>query len=73
MLTDVIMPGMGGPELAGAAAERRPGLKVIFMSGYSENAAKNHGRLDPGAHILSKPFRKIDLAKRIRQIIDDRS
>jgi CheY-like chemotaxis protein len=70
MLTDVIMPGMDGPQLADAVAERVPDLKVIFMSGYSENAARNHDRVAPGANVLSKPFRKIDLASRVRQVLD---
>jgi CheY-like chemotaxis protein len=70
MLTDVIMPGMDGPTLAAKVAERLPGLKVIFMSGYSENAVRNHDVVAPGAHVLSKPFRKIDLASRIREVLD---
>ncbi|HTR84399.1 MAG TPA: MASE4 domain-containing protein [Reyranella sp.] len=70
MLTDVIMPGLDGSELAKIAAQRWPGLRVLFMSGYSENAAVNHGRVASGAHILSKPFRKIDLAVKIRELLD---
>jgi hypothetical protein len=47
-------------------------MKVVFMSGYSENAVILHGRLNPGAILLSKPFRKADLAKRIRETLDER-
>jgi CheY-like chemotaxis protein len=70
MLTDVIMPGMDGSGLAKITAERWPGMKVLFMSGYSENAARNHERVAPDAHVLSKPFRKIDLAMRVREVLD---
>ncbi|MBS0548750.1 MAG: MASE4 domain-containing protein [Proteobacteria bacterium] len=70
MLTDVIMPGIDGPSLAKKVGERWPDLKVIFMSGYSENAARHHGRVAADAHILAKPFRKIDLALRVREVLD---
>jgi PAS domain S-box-containing protein len=70
MLTDVVMPGIGGPELAAEIVLIWPALKVLFMSGYSENAAIMHGRVAPGARVLSKPFRKIDLAKRVREVLD---
>jgi PAS domain S-box-containing protein len=72
MLTDIVMPGVGGLQLAKAAAGRSPAMKVVFMSGYSENAVILHGRLNPGAILLSKPFRKADLAKRIRETLDER-
>ena len=71
MITDIVMPVFDGPALAKVAADRRPRMPVIFMSGYSENAAISHGRVAPDAHILSKPFRKIDLAKHIREALDD--
>ena len=70
MMTDIVMPVIDGPTLATRAARLRPAMRVIFMSGYSENAAINHGRVSPDAYILSKPFRKIDLAKRIRAALD---
>ena len=72
MLTDVVMPGVDGPQLAKTAAERWPAMKVVFMSGYSENAAISHGRIAADACLLSKPFRKIDLAKRLRASLDAR-
>ena len=71
MMTDIVMPGLDGPALAERAAALRPALRIIFMSGYSENAAINHGRVAPDARILSKPFRKIDLARRIRSALDE--
>jgi len=74
LLTDVIMPGgMNGRELADAAAVRRPGLKVLFMSGYTENAIVHHGRLDPGVQLLHKPYRRRDLAAKLRRVIDGAS
>jgi PAS domain S-box-containing protein len=71
MLTDVIMPGIDGPSLAKIVGGKWPGLKVIFMSGYSENAARSHNRVAADARILSKPFRKIDLALRVRQAFEE--
>jgi PAS domain S-box-containing protein len=67
LFTDVIMPGpMNGRQLADAAAQRRPGLKVLFTSGYTEDAIVHHGRLDPGVLLLGKPYRKADLARMVR-------
>jgi PAS domain S-box-containing protein len=71
LLTDVVMPGIGGPQLAEEIVRTWPALKVLFMSGYSESAAIMHGRVAPGARVLSKPFRKIDLANRVREVLDD--
>ncbi|PZA13322.1 hybrid sensor histidine kinase/response regulator [Rhodopseudomonas palustris] len=66
LLTDIIMPGgMNGRELADAVARLRP-VKVLYTSGYTENAIVHHGRLDPGVLLLSKPFRRADLARLVR-------
>lgn len=71
LLTDVVMPGtMNGRQLADEAQRSFPELKVVFMSGYTENAIIHHGRLDPGTLLLSKPFRKADLARIIRRALD---
>ncbi|MDP2331945.1 MAG: ATP-binding protein, partial [Reyranella sp.] len=71
LLTDVIMPGaMNGKALADAAARRWPQMKRVFMSGYTEDAIGHHGRLDPGVLLLSKPFRRADLARMVRQALD---
>ena len=71
LLTDVIMPGeMNGSVLADAARRHQLSLRVLFMSGYTENAIVHHGRLDAGVRLLSKPFRKIDLARALRSIFD---
>jgi CheY-like chemotaxis protein len=67
LFTDVIMPGaMNGRRLAEEAIKRRPNLKVLFTSGYTESAIMHHGRLDPGVFLLPKPYRKSDLAHMIR-------
>ena len=71
LFTDVIMPGgMNGRELADQAIEMRPGIKVLFMSGYAENALTHHGRLDAGTHLLNKPFRRHELAAKLREVLD---
>ncbi|HWG67257.1 MAG TPA: PAS domain S-box protein, partial [Rhodanobacteraceae bacterium] len=63
LFTDVIMPGgMTGPQLAEAARALRPGLPVLYTSGYTENAIIHHGRVDPGINLLHKPYRKPELA-----------
>jgi CheY-like chemotaxis protein len=70
LFTDVIMPGgMNGRQLAEEALLRRPSLKVLFTSGYTEDAMVHHGRLDPGVLLLAKPYRKSDLAHMIRAAI----
>jgi CheY-like chemotaxis protein len=67
LFTDVMMPGaMNGRQLAVEALNRRPSLKVLYTSGYTENAMVHDGRLDADVLLLAKPYRKIDLAKMIR-------
>ncbi len=74
LFTDVVMPGgMNGRELANTLVEARPGLAVLYTSGYTENAIHHHGRLDPGVALLNKPYRRIDLARKIRAVLDARS
>lgn len=70
MLTDVILPGRNGRDLADAAAKKRPGLKVLFMTGYSRNAIVHNGRLDPGVNMIQKPFSQAALAAKIRNRLD---
>jgi PAS domain S-box-containing protein len=70
LFTDVIMPGaMNGRQLADEVQKRKPGLKVLFTSGYTENAIIHHGRLDTGVLLLAKPYRKSDMAVMIRKAI----
>ena len=70
LVTDVGLPGgMNGRQVADAARTRRTDLKVLFITGYAESAVMSHGHLDPGMHILTKPFETAVLAKRIRELI----
>jgi CheY-like chemotaxis protein len=72
LFTDVIMPGaMNGRQLANELQRRRPGLKVLFTSGYTENAIIHHGRLDTGVLLLAKPYRQSDMAVMIRKALAD--
>jgi len=67
LFTDVIMPGpMNGTQLAVEVAGRRPMVKVLFTSGYPQNALSHQGRIDPGVLLLSKPYRRADLARMLR-------
>ncbi|MCC5976587.1 MAG: PAS domain S-box protein [Salinarimonas sp.] len=71
LFTDVVMPGgMGGRELADAARTLRPDLKVLFTSGYTENSIVHNGRLDDGVDLLSKPYRREQLALKVRKVLD---
>ncbi|MFN3523551.1 MAG: PAS domain S-box protein [Phenylobacterium sp.] len=71
LITDVGLPGgMNGKQMADAARALRPGLKVLFITGYAENASLSHTQLEPGMHVLSKPFAIDELAARIRAIIE---
>jgi CheY-like chemotaxis protein len=72
LFTDVIMPGpMNGRLLVDEALKRRPALKTLFTSGYTENAIVHHGRLDSGVLLLAKPYRKPELARMIRMALDN--
>ena len=70
VLTDVVMPGGNGPELVKQLTERQPGLKVIYMSGYTEESIVHHGVLKPGIAFLHKPFTSDGLGRKIREVID---
>lgn len=70
LFTDVVLPGgRNGLEMAQEAQRRRPGLPVLYTSGYTENAIIHHGRLDPGVHLLEKPFSKSNLARKIHELL----
>ena len=70
LLTDVIMPGMNGRELAQRICEIRPNVKVLYMSGYTENVIGHDGTLDAGVRLLQKPFNLRDLKSKVREVLD---
>jgi FixJ family two-component response regulator len=69
LLTDVVMPGVSGPERARKLAERWPDLRVIYMSGYTDDTIGLHGGLDPGGAFLHKPFTSQTLVEKIREVL----
>lgn len=70
LLTDVVMPGLSGPELAAKIAEQRPDMKVLYMSGYTDDAIGDHGVLEEGIALLQKPFTSSVLTARVREVLD---
>jgi signal transduction histidine kinase/CheY-like chemotaxis protein len=73
LFTDIVMPGgINGRQLADEAMRRRPGLKVLFTTGYTRNAIVHHGRLDPDVRLIGKPFTFDELAAKVRAILDER-
>ena len=71
LVTDVGLPGLNGRQLADFARQHRPDLKVLFMTGYAENATIANGFLEPGMEMITKPFAIEALATRIRDMIED--
>ncbi|MDB4932326.1 MAG: Blue-light-activated protein, partial [Myxococcaceae bacterium] len=73
LLTDVVMPGSSGPQLSKELVARRPGLRVLYMSGYTDEAIVQHGVLNPGVALLNKPFTLGTLATKLREVLDRRA
>jgi CheY-like chemotaxis protein len=69
LLTDIVMPDINGKKLADEAAILCPGLKVLFMTGFTKNAVVHNGVLDPGVHFLAKPFTSEELSRKVREAI----
>ena len=70
MLTDVVMPGMGGRRVAEVIRATRPNLRVVYMSGYTDSAIVDHGILEPGVTFVQKPFATDTLLRKIREVLD---
>jgi CheY-like chemotaxis protein len=70
LLTDVVMPQMSGPELAGRVVELRPRIKTLFMSGYADDPTFQEAGLPPGVTLLRKPFSADALAQKVREVLD---
>ena len=70
VITDVVMPGMSGPQLVQKLAALRPQIKPLYVSGYAQDAIVHHGELDPGIEFVAKPFKPSDLARKVRSMLN---
>ncbi|HEX7083372.1 MAG TPA: PAS domain S-box protein [Gaiellaceae bacterium] len=73
LLTDVVMPGMSGPDVAKAVSSMRPGTQVLYTSGYTDSAIDHHGVLRPGIAFLQKPFSADDLTRKVRSLVEEQA
>jgi FixJ family two-component response regulator len=70
LVTDVVMPGMGGREVAEALTLERPEIRVLYISGYTDEAIGRHNVLEPGVFFLQKPFSTDALLRKVREVLD---
>ncbi len=70
LITDVVLPGDSGPKLAASLVSSRPEMRVLYISGYTENAIVHHGLLDPGITLLQKPYSRDALVRTVREVLD---
>lgn len=70
LLTDVVMPGMSGRELAERVWDRHPAMKILYTSGYTDDAIMHHGVLDEGMHFIGKPYATAVLTRKVREVLD---
>jgi CheY-like chemotaxis protein len=70
LVTDVVLPAMNGRQLYDQLRESRPGLRVVFMSGYTDDLIAHHGVLEPGVSFVEKPFNQETLARKVRETLD---
>jgi CheY-like chemotaxis protein len=70
LLTDVVMPGISGPEVARRMKELHPETRILFMSGYTQDAIVHHGVLDEGIRLLTKPFTRASLTRKVQEVLN---
>ncbi|HYL23856.1 MAG TPA: response regulator, partial [Burkholderiales bacterium] len=71
LLTDVVLPGLNGGQLAEEIKRRQPDVRVLFMSGYAPDSIVQHGHIGPGTEVIQKPVTQQMLAERIREVLED--